>query len=110
MEQKSNEHEIRTGLLVMAVLRVIGAKQCYASEILERLALTEFATQEGTLYPMLSRLKREGMIEHQWVESPSGPPRKYFSLSSAGRKRLKDLSIYLTRLEKELTALGGERK
>ena len=100
---------MRKGLLVLAVLQVIGSKRAYATEILEALKVTEFATQEGTLYPLLSRLKREGYIDHEWAESKNGPPRKYYKLSPDGIKRIKELMSYIAKLQKELTSLGGNR-
>ena len=51
--------------------------------ILHKLAATEFATQEGTLYPLLSRMRREGLVDYDWKESDAGPPRKYYALSAA---------------------------
>ena len=57
-------------------------------DILRRLAGTEFATQEGTLYPLLSKLRREDLVQYEWQESGSGPPRKYYRLTDAGRKQL----------------------
>lgn len=110
METKSNENEIRKGLLVLAVLQVIDRQKVYAGELLTELSRTEFATQEGTLYPLLSRLKREGLIRHEWVESPSGPPRKYYSLSEAGKQRTTELLSYLHTLQKELKNLGGHHE
>lgn len=110
MENKSNENEVRKGLLVLAVLQVIASRKVYASEILNILAQSEFETQEGTLYPLLSRLKREGLIEHEWVESPSGPPRKYYALSPKGRERTDSLLAYVNTLHKQLKHLGGHHE
>ena len=69
---------LRKGFLEFLVLRIISAASVYAADILKTLATTEFATQEGTLYPLLSRLRREGLLEYDWRESDSGPPRKYY--------------------------------
>jgi PadR family transcriptional regulator PadR len=86
---------IRKGLLEAAVLKVISKKKVYAANILEKLKDTDFATQEGTLYPLLSRLRREGAVDYVWVESASGPPRKYYSLTPRGKEQLKTLLDYL---------------
>ena len=75
---------IRKGLLEFAVLRVIASEKLYVAEMLQRLAGTEFATQEGTLYPLLSRMRREELVDYEWQESESGPPRKYYKLTDAG--------------------------
>ena len=110
MHEDSTSNEIRKGLLVLAVLQVIGRRRSYAAEILHALNKTEFETQEGTLYPLLSRLKREGLIEHEWVESISGPPRKYYELSTSGKERAKELLEYLAKLQSQLNALRSETK
>ena len=110
MEKQSNINEIRKGLLVLAVLRVISRRKLYVGELLEELSNTEFATQEGTIYPLLSKMKREGLILHEWVESPSGPPRKYYLLSKSGEQRMDELLKYLSKLHLDIKKLGGEKK
>lgn len=110
MEKQSNIYEIRKGLLVLAVLSVISRRKLYVGELLEELSNTEFATQEGTIYPLLSKMKREGLILHEWVESPSGPPRKYYLLSKSGEQRMDELLKYLSKLHLDIKKLGGEKK
>lgn len=107
--QDSTIYEIRKGLLVLAVLRVISRKKAYSAEILLELGKTDFSTQEGTLYPLLSRLKREGYIEHEWVESAGGPPRKYYFLSVEGKRRTQELMDYIKSLETQLIKLGSNK-
>src|SRR5271170_4369624 len=79
---------IRKGLLEFLVLRIVSGTTVYVADLLKRLASTEFATQEGTLYPLLSRLRREGLVDYEWQESDAGPPRKYYHLTAAGRTQL----------------------
>jgi PadR family transcriptional regulator PadR len=98
---------IRKGLLEFAVLRVIAAEKLYVAEMLQRLTGTEFATQEGTLYPLLSRLRREGLVDYEWQESDSGPPRKYYLLTDPGRRALEELAGYWNHLHDTLTRLGN---
>lgn len=109
MSLDSTHNEIRKGLLVLAVLQLLSSKSLYTAEMLERLRGTEFATQEGTLYPLLSKLKRDGMIEHEWVESKSGPPRKYYRLSDLGASYCSELLVYLKSLNRQLNDLKGEK-
>lgn len=109
MNEDSTSSEIRKGLLVLAVLQVISHKKVYAAEILQALNETEFSTQEGTLYPLLSRLKRDGLIDHEWVESKNGPPRKYYKLSKSGHLRSTELMEYVTKLRSQLKSLKGEK-
>jgi PadR family transcriptional regulator, regulatory protein PadR len=85
---------IKKGLLELAVLKIISSNKVYAADILEKLGKTEFATKDGTLYPLLSRLKREGALNYEWAESEAGPPRKYYSLTDAGKKQLEALIKY----------------
>jgi PadR family transcriptional regulator PadR len=97
---------LRKGLLEMAVLKVISAKAAYAADILERLNDTPFKTQEGTLYPLLSKLRREGAVSYEWVESQGGPPRKYYSLTKGGESTLKELSDYFKTLQTSINNLA----
>lgn len=97
---------LRKGLLEYAILQVISSTPVYAADILERLNGTPFATSEGTLYPLLSRLKREGTLAYDWAESETGPPRKYYRLTEQGSKRLRGLQDYWQELEKTLDNLG----
>ena len=105
--ENNYQNEIRKGLLTAAVLQAISKKRCYANEILQELKPTPFSTQEGTLYPLLSKLKREGFVEHEWVESTGGPPRKYYSLSNKGNEYLNELITYVKSIVQELDQLGG---
>ncbi len=98
---------IRKGLLEFVVLRVIATEKLYVAEMLQRLAPTEFATQEGTLYPLLSRLRRESLVDYEWQESESGPPRKYYRLTDTGRHALDELQGYWSHLNDTLTGLGA---
>ena len=93
---------IRKGLLELIVLKIISQNQVYVADILSRLNQTEFATQEGTLYPLLSRLRREGALDYEWKESDAGPPRKYYSLTLKGREQLNTLISYWKDLDKTI--------
>ena len=97
---------VRKGLLEFALLTLIGAERVYVADVLARLASTPFATQEGTLYPLLSKLRREEFVDYEWVESDAGPPRKYYSLTDKGRARLEDLGAYWRLLTTTLEDLG----
>ena len=97
---------IRKGLLEFLVLRIIAADKVYVADLLERLSTTDFATQEGTLYPLLSRLRREGLVDYEWRESAAGPPRKYYELTARGRAELEELNEYWKRINKTISQLG----
>jgi PadR family transcriptional regulator, regulatory protein PadR len=106
MDNEALTSQIKKGLLVLVVLQVIAARKSYAAEILDQLQQGQFATQEGTLYPLLSRLKREGLIEYEWVESTGGPPRKYYVLSQKGEQYRTQMLEYLRITTKEITKIG----
>ena len=97
---------LRKGLLEFLVLKIVGAQSLYVPDILRRLAATEFATQEGTLYPLLSKLRREDLVVYEWRESDAGPPRKYYRLTKAGRTQLAALDEYWSRINRTIAELG----
>ena len=96
---------IRKGLLELVILKIIAADKVYAADMLKRLSDTEFATQEGTLYPLLSKLRREELVDYEWKESDAGPPRKYYKLTSQGRAQLAALNDYWKELNRTLAQL-----
>jgi len=98
---------IRKGLLEFLVLKIVGANSVYVADILRRLAGTEFATQEGTLYPLLSKLRREDLVLYEWQESDAGPPRKYYRLTEAGRSQLAALDNYWNLINRTIADLGA---
>jgi PadR family transcriptional regulator PadR len=97
---------IRNGLLEFLVLKVIAARKVYAADILAELASTDFKTQEGTLYPLLSRLRRDGLLDYEWRESEAGPPRKYYSLTPKGDTHLSELKDYWLHINQTITKIG----
>src|SRR6266481_78733 len=97
---------IRKGLLEFLILRIIALDKVYVADMLERLSDTEFATQEGTLYPLLSKMRREGLVDYEWQESDAGPPRKYYQLTAKGTSQLADLSDYWRQINATIGRLG----
>ena len=97
---------IRKGLLEYLILKIVSADKVYVADILERLSDTEFATQEGTLYPLLSKMRRDGLVDYEWQESEAGPPRKYYELTAKGKTQLGDLNDYWKQLNTTITQLG----
>ena len=108
-EPKDKFDPIRKGLLEFVVLSVISARKVYAADILEILMVTEFETQEGTLYPLLSRHRREGLVEYEWKESDAGPPRKYYALTPKGKEQLGKLEEYWEELNKTIKKLSKQK-
>ena len=97
---------LRKGLLEFLLLKIIAAGKVYAADILGQLRETEFATQEGTLYPLLSKMRREGLLDYEWQESDAGPPRKYYKLTPKGREQLRELSDYWQKINGTVEGLG----
>lgn len=97
---------IRKGLLEFVVLKIIAADKVYVADILKQLSGTEFATQEGTLYPLLSKMRREELVDYEWKESEAGPPRKYYQLTAKGRAQLRETSEYWQQIDTTLKNLG----
>ena len=86
MTLENTESQMRKGLLELCILGIIHReREVYPSDILEQLKTAKLVVLEGTLYPLLTRLKNAEMLTYRWEESPSGPPRKYFSLTPAGQ-------------------------
>ena len=97
---------LRRGLLEFLVLGIVASDDAYAADILERLQATDFATREGTLYPLLSRMRRDGLLDYEWQESAAGPPRKYYRLTETGRAELAAFKSYWTTLTDFIDTLG----
>lgn len=83
--------QMRKGLLEFCILLVIAEDRRYSSDILTSLKMADLLVVEGTLYPLLSRLKNQGLLEYEWEESQTGPPRKYYELTTLGRETLREL-------------------
>src|SRR5687768_5579022 len=97
---------IRKGLLEFLILRIVASDKVYVADMLERLSTTEFATQEGTLYPLLSKMRREGLVDYEWQESGAGPPRKYYELTAKGKAQLAELNEYWEYINTTISQLG----
>jgi PadR family transcriptional regulator, regulatory protein PadR len=97
---------IRKGLLEFLILKIVASDKVYVADMLRRLSTTEFATQEGTLYPLLSKLRREGLVDYEWQESDAGPPRKYYKLTAKGRSQLAELNEYWAHINTTIHELG----
>lgn len=91
MNVENARQQMKKGVLEYCALAIISRGEVYASDILEEMKTANLLVVEGTLYPMLTRLKNDGLVTYKWVESKSGPPRKYFQLTESGELFLLDL-------------------
>ena len=78
--------QMRKGLLEYCILSIISRDEAYASDILDILKTSQLLVVEGTLYPLLTRMKNEGLLSYRWQESTGGPPRKYYTLTPDGQQ------------------------
>ena len=83
--------QMRKGMLEYCVMLLLSKKSYYSSDIIDELERANLIVVEGTLYPLLSRLKKEALLDYDWQESPSGPPRKYYKLTPEGKAVLEAL-------------------
>jgi PadR family transcriptional regulator PadR len=97
---------IKKGLLEFLILKIVAADKVYVADMLQRLHGTEFSTQEGTLYPLLSKMRRDDLLDYEWQESDAGPPRKYYRLTAKGKSLLGELNDYWKDLNATITQLG----
>jgi PadR family transcriptional regulator, regulatory protein PadR len=91
MKIENAKAQMRKGVLEYCILLVLDGKPLYASDIIAGLKEAKMIVVEGTLYPLLTRLKNTGFLTYRWEESTQGPPRKYYELTGTGRKFLGEL-------------------
>lgn len=91
MNIDNNKAQMRKGILEYCILMILEKEDAYASTIISDLKNAEMIVVEGTLYPLLTRQKNQGLLTYRWEESPQGPPRKYYSLTQMGKDYLKEL-------------------
>jgi PadR family transcriptional regulator PadR len=92
MNLENTQVQMRKGILEYCILHIISRGEVYASDMLDELTAAHMIVVEGTLYPLLTRLKNASLLEYKWVESKSGPPRKYYKLTDTGQQFLKGLN------------------
>lgn len=88
MKLENTKAQMRKGVLELCILSLISDKEMYPSDIIQKLKEAKLIVVEGTLYPLLSRLKNSDLLDYHWQESKSGPPRKYYSLTNQGTEFL----------------------
>ncbi len=106
---KNKIKELRKGVLELAVLKIISDRERYGYDIIEVLKDGSLATSEGTIYPLLTRLKNEGLIIYKWEESDKGPPRKYYTISDKGRELMAELLEEWRKIDSGLRMIIGGR-
>lgn len=96
---------MRKGVLEYCILSIIARGDAYVSQIIAELKDAEMIVVEGTLYPMLTRQKNQGLLTYRWEESPQGPPRKYYSLTEQGSEHLAQLDRVWDEMVEQIAAI-----
>ena len=110
MKIENTKAQMRKGVLEYCILSILQHGDAYTSEIISTLKSAEMIVVEGTIYPLLTRLKNSGLLSYRWEESSSGPPRKYYVLSESGKQFLKELDITWNNLMVAVNQITNNKK
>jgi PadR family transcriptional regulator PadR len=110
MKIENTKAQMRKGVLELCILSLLNRKDAYASEILSSLKDAKLLVVEGTIYPLLTRLKNGGLLTYRWEESQSGPPRKYYTLTETGKIFLQELKLTWNNLNQAVELLTTDEK
>lgn len=100
--------QMRRGVLEYSILLILKRSDEYASSIIQRLKDVDIIVVEGTLYPLLIRLKNLGLLSYRWEESPQGPPRKYYMITDKGREQLEELDAAWNELVQSIESIKSD--
>jgi PadR family transcriptional regulator PadR len=109
MKIENTKAQMRKGVLEYCILSILKDGEAYTSDILESLKDAKMLVVEGTIYPLLTRLKNAGLLTYRWEESTSGPPRKYYELTETGKLFLKELDTTWSNLQKAVNRVTSEK-
>ena len=109
MNIENTQSQMRKGILEFCILSIIRRGEAYPSDIVEEMKAANLNILEGTLYPLLTRLKNASMLNYRWVESNSGPPRKYFLLTEKGEAFYNELEATWKELANAVNALANKK-
>ena len=109
MKIENTKAQMRKGVLEYCILSILKDGEAYTSDILNNLKDAKMLVVEGTIYPLLSRLKNAGLLIYRWEESTGGPPRKYYDLTETGKLFLKELNTTWSNLQKAVNKVTSEK-
>ena len=109
MKIENTKAQMRKGVLEYCILSILKDGEAYTSDILETLKNAKMLVVEGTVYPLLTRLKNSGLLAYRWEESTSGPPRKYYSLTETGKLFLNELNTTWSALQTAVKKVTREK-
>ncbi len=110
MKIENTKAQMRKGVLEYCILSILKDDDAYVAEILETLKDAKMLVVEGTIYPLLTRLKNAGLLSYRWEESTSGPPRKYYGLTETGKLFLKELNSTWDELQNAVNLVTQQKK
>ena len=110
MKLENTQVQMRKGILEYCILHIISRGEVYASDLIDELTSAKIMVVEGTLYPLLTRLKNAGFVEYKWVESSSGPPRKYYIITEGGSNFLIQLELTWNELVNSTKTIISNKK
>ena len=110
MNIENTKAQMRKGVLEFCILSVLKEKDAYTSEILDTLKDAKLLVVEGTIYPLLTRLKNDGLLNYRWEESTSGLPRKYYGLTEIGQTFLTELSGTWNELSEAVSLITNQKQ
>ena len=109
MKIENTTAQMRKGILEFCMLSLISGKDLYTTEILDTLKKGKMLVVEGTIYPLLTRLKNANLLQYHWEESTSGPPRKYYSITPEGEEFLSKLKIVWNELNEAVQIITTQK-
>ena len=109
MKIENTKAQMRKGVLEYCILSILRDGEAYTSDILETLKDAKMLVVEGTIYPLLTRLKNAGLLAYRWEESTSGPPRKYYALTETGKLFLNELNTTWSELQQAVKRVTSEK-
>lgn len=109
MKVANTQVQMRKGILEFCILHIIARGEVYATDMIEELTDAKLVVVEGTLYPLLNRLRNASLVSYKWVESESGPPRKYYSLTETGNLFLTELNDTWSCLQQSVNLITSKR-
>ena len=105
MKLDNTKAQMKKGILEMCILSILKSKEAYPSDIIDELRKAKLLVVEGTLYPLLTRLKKAGLLSYRWEESTSGPPRKYYIITDEGKEALDELKMSWNELTESISKI-----
>lgn len=108
MNLENTKAQMRKGILEFCILAILSKEEAYASELIRTLKDARLLVVEGTVYPLLTRLKNDGLLKYRWEESSTGPPRKYYDITPLGKEFLEELKKTWGQLTESVNSVTAE--